>query len=291
MGPTPTRALSISRVAQLERELDVRLFERTARGVYLTDAGQALIGPARRTLNESRSIRGSVASMRDGVRGTLSIVASSAQSDGILGDYLSAFHAALPHVELRVAAAESSVAAADAVVAGEYDIALVEMPVQPALKVLPVVEEEFYALFAGAGITDPTKGIPTMTRELLQGRTMLHLPLAQFPRQRSVQLWHQFGADPLRHLELADCTLQVSVARSGGAVAVLPRVAALAGWGAGLDIAAPPRAIRRTVGFARQRTNTSAQVTRFLGLARRLRPSVNAPISRAATDAMPLPLA
>jgi DNA-binding transcriptional LysR family regulator len=40
----------VRRVLSIERELDVQLFRRKARGVELTDAGRALLGDARATL-------------------------------------------------------------------------------------------------------------------------------------------------------------------------------------------------------------------------------------------------
>jgi len=63
-------ALSVS-VQSLERELDTRLFERTTHQVALTDAGQALLPEARRTLGAAAAARSAVTDANEGMRGTL----------------------------------------------------------------------------------------------------------------------------------------------------------------------------------------------------------------------------
>ena len=267
------------RVALLERELGIRLFERTPRGVFLTDAGRALIGPAKRALRETQSIHDALSSIRDGVRGSLSIIGLANLSGSILGHLIAEFHAVLPEIEIRVVAAESTAAAAAAVEAGEFDLAIVDLPVQASLAVVPVVEEEFYAVFSGGDLSnDPSLPVPTVTKQMLRGRTMLQLPATQFPMQRGAQLWNMIGAEPAAHLEISHCGLLLPVTRSGRAVAVLPRTVAFAGRAEGLDIAAPPQPIRRTVSFARHRANLSPAVGQFLNLTRRIRPIAAEPI-------------
>jgi DNA-binding transcriptional LysR family regulator len=270
------------RVALLEQELDARLFIRTQRGVYLTDAGRAVIGPARRALRDANSIRDAVASVRDGSRGSLSIIGTTSLSRSILGFLLSEFHAVFPAIDIRVVPSDSSASAAEAVEAGQHDLAIVEMPAPTTLEALPVIEEDFYAVFAGGGITGTTDAdIPLVTKSMLEGRTLLHLPPAAFPMQRGTQLWKQIGVQPAAHLEIPECDLQLAVTRTGRAVAVVPRTVALEARAAGLDVAAPPRPIRRTVGIARHPSNSSPAVTRFLDLARRLRPDTSRAVDRA----------
>lgn len=276
------------RVALLERELDTRLFERTPRGVFLTEAGKALLGPAKRALRETQSIREAVESVRDGSRGSLTIVGMTNLSVGILGHLLAEFHSALPEIDIRVISSESSAASAAAVEAGEYDIAIVDTPVPATLTVLPIASEEFYAVFAGGGFSNTSDAdIPTVTKQMLQGRTMVQLPAAQFPEQRGMQLWDMVGVEPGRRLEISHCGLLLPVARSGRAVAVLPRSVALAGRAEGLDIAAPPRPIHRTVGFATLRSSTSRPVAQFLNLTRLIRPISSDPLNRLSVGTEP----
>ncbi|WP_344682600.1 LysR family transcriptional regulator [Saccharopolyspora taberi] len=60
-------------IARLEEELGARLFERGSRGVQVTAAGEAFLGPARDALAAIERARGEVAAEGSQVRGRLSI--------------------------------------------------------------------------------------------------------------------------------------------------------------------------------------------------------------------------
>src|SRR5487761_1424294 len=94
-------ALSVS-VQGLERELSVRLFDRTTHRVTLTGAGESLLPAARRTLAAAEEIHDLAAQVRGVLRGTLrvGIVQSFAFADvpGLLGT----FRQQHPEVEIQV---------------------------------------------------------------------------------------------------------------------------------------------------------------------------------------------
>jgi DNA-binding transcriptional LysR family regulator len=257
------------RVALLERELDVRLFIRGPRGAYLTDAGKALIEPARRALRATESIRWAIEQVRDGDRGTLSIVGMPNLTGGTLGSLLGEFHQRLPEIEIRVVQAESTAAAAAMVEAGTYDLAIIDQPVvSPALSVARVLVEDFLALMpAGSTGADHDAELRTVTQAMLLGLTMVHLPVARFPKQPGAQLFSMLAAEPSTRIEVPDCNMMVQLTQSGRAVAVLPRTVALAGQRDGIDLALPPTPIHRSVSIARHRGNRSAAARQFLQLA------------------------
>src|SRR5580704_9187694 len=79
-----TRAASRLHVSQpslsqtlraLEGELGVELFHRVGRGLELSAAGQALIGPAREVLSAIDTARGAVGEVAEVLAGTLQIAA------------------------------------------------------------------------------------------------------------------------------------------------------------------------------------------------------------------------
>lgn len=259
------------RVAQLERELDTRLFIRTPQGVVVTDTGTALIGPARRALHEAESIRGAIDMVRSGTRGTLSIVGMPNLSTSF-GHAIGQFHEALPEVEFRMATAETTAAAVAMVEAGQHDLAIVDLPLlSDRLVAHPLVKQDFLVVL-GPGDADapPTAPIPTVTVGMLERRTMVHLPASQQPRQRGMMLYEMMRVEPTSHMEVSSCSLLVPIAHSGRTVAVVPRPLAMIARAEGLEVAAPPKPIQRTLAFARHPSNASTAVRRFLNIARAL---------------------
>jgi DNA-binding transcriptional LysR family regulator len=94
-------ALSVS-IRALERDLGVRLFDRTTHGVALTDAGGALLPSARQTLASVEQTRDLAAALKGVLRGTLRI--GIMQSFGYLDvpALLGRFHREHPHVEIEM---------------------------------------------------------------------------------------------------------------------------------------------------------------------------------------------
>ena len=144
------------RVALLERELGARLFERGNSGANLTQAGRALLEPARRVLRETESIRRAVGRIRAGERGTLRIAATPNLSGPMPGRIIGRYHEDFPGIENQVVTAPSRGAAVAAVESGTEDLAIVDLPVDSdMLSAVPLIEEDFLAVFApGATNTD-----------------------------------------------------------------------------------------------------------------------------------------
>ncbi|AKH43723.1 DNA-binding transcriptional LysR family regulator [Altererythrobacter atlanticus] len=80
------------RVGVLERRLGITLFERSTRGVVLTDPGRAFIEVARRIVRDVDGLRDTAKAVRSGLAGQLSMGFSCSLSSGnlrlVLGDIL-----------------------------------------------------------------------------------------------------------------------------------------------------------------------------------------------------------
>src|SRR5580704_13844365 len=124
-------ALSVS-VQALERELGVRLFDRTTHRVTLTGPGEALLPAARRTLTAGDEIRDLAAALKGVLRGRLRVglMQSFAFADvpGVLGR----FHRQHPDVEIQVRpAVGGSAALIEELRHGSVDIAFVALVDHP----------------------------------------------------------------------------------------------------------------------------------------------------------------
>src|ERR1043165_1161838 len=84
----------------LERDLGVKLFDRTTRTVRLTSAGQALVEPARRLLADASAVRRTVRAAHLGEVGRVSVGFAGASSYAALPLLTRAVTSQLPGIEL-----------------------------------------------------------------------------------------------------------------------------------------------------------------------------------------------
>ncbi len=88
-------------VAKVERELDTVLFERLARGVRITDAGRAMLEPARSTLAEAARAVSAVQAVRGLLSGRLRIALIRTATDRV-SRIVAEFHRRYPDVVIEI---------------------------------------------------------------------------------------------------------------------------------------------------------------------------------------------
>lgn len=127
------------RIAQLESNLDIQLFDRLPRKAILSPAGEALLPKARHILSELLDIKTELASLTGDVSGTLRIGTSHHIGLHHLPHLLRQFHTAYPQVKLALQFLGSE-AACEALAQGDLDIAFATLPLEnhPKLDMTPV---------------------------------------------------------------------------------------------------------------------------------------------------------
>jgi DNA-binding transcriptional LysR family regulator len=103
-----TQAAVSQRIAALEQELRIALFDRRTARIALTEAGRLLHVHVRRILDLHRAARQELAGFHPAVRGELAIAASSVPGECFLPALLSAFHREHPGVHVRATVGDSS---------------------------------------------------------------------------------------------------------------------------------------------------------------------------------------
>lgn len=210
-------------IRALEREWGVRLFHRTTHRVELSVEGRALLGEARAALRAADGVRHAVDEVRGGLRGTLrlGILQSSASSGPTsVGAVLAAFRIEHPGVDVVVRQGGSLVSA-DAVRAGELDLAFLGLPDEetPGLRSSTLrVDEQQLACPAG----HPFAQRADVALEELAGE-----PFADVPPTWGVRLGNDraFAAAGVPHdvtYEINDLGTVVDFVRHGLAVACMP---------------------------------------------------------------------
>jgi len=148
--PVAQPALS-HQIRLLEQELGVELFERSRRGVRVTEAGEIFLLRARRALAEVDAAREEIAAFRGLASGRLVIGAMQALAGLDLPRLLAAFHAAHPGIDVSLRE-DSTRDMFTMALRGEIDLAIAALDVeQPAgLEVLPLVREPVLAAVPAA---------------------------------------------------------------------------------------------------------------------------------------------
>jgi len=90
------------RIAQLETQLKAQLFQRTPRGLLLTDAGESVLAGARRVEEEALAIERQADAAQQTLTGTVRISVTEGLGTHWLPKHLAAFHAKYPGVCLEV---------------------------------------------------------------------------------------------------------------------------------------------------------------------------------------------
>lgn len=94
---------AISRqIAALEDEVGAPLFERAARGMVLSEAGQLLLAHARRTLMESAAVLHQIAGLQEAPRDEIRLAASEGAARGFLAEAMAVFHKRRPNTRFRM---------------------------------------------------------------------------------------------------------------------------------------------------------------------------------------------
>jgi len=117
-------AAASRRITQLEDQFGVQLLYRTAKGVELTPAGNAVLFHARALMEQVDQMRAEVSDYSKGAKGMVRIQANASALAQYLPDDLATFAASHPAIKISLAE-ERSGAIVDAVRSGATDIGIV----------------------------------------------------------------------------------------------------------------------------------------------------------------------
>lgn len=157
------------RIAALESELDVNLFDRIGRKVTLTESGIALLPRARNILQQVEDSKRAIQNLSGHIAGKLSIGTSHHIGLHRLPPVLRAFTHAYPDVELDLHFMDSE-EACHAVEHGELELGIVTLPLQPA-----------HLLLTREVWPDPLDIVVNQDHPLAQVKKVLPKHLAEFP--------------------------------------------------------------------------------------------------------------
>ncbi|MCU4185523.1 LysR family transcriptional regulator [Acidiferrimicrobium sp. IK] len=135
-------------VAELEAELGGPLFHRLGRSVSLTDAGAALVGPARSVLRSLDAARQVASELTGLARGRLELSALRTLSSDPLPELLGRFCRLYPQIDVRLASPDHPAELVEQIRSGEAEIGLTAVAgIPPGLVAVPIGAQSFQVVF------------------------------------------------------------------------------------------------------------------------------------------------
>lgn len=89
-------------ISALESELDIRLFDRTGRGIRLTSEGEDLLRRSRRLVGEAEALGARASALRGGQTGILRVGATPQNLENLLAGFLARYRRGHPGVEVHL---------------------------------------------------------------------------------------------------------------------------------------------------------------------------------------------
>jgi DNA-binding transcriptional LysR family regulator len=207
-------------IRNLERELDVLLFHRIGRRIELTEAGRAMIEPARQVLRDLDTVKATAQSVQGLHTGRLEIASMPSPAVQPLSTMIGAYLRSYPAMRVDVRAAATAPAVIEAVRTGAVEIGLAGTAAEllsADVEVHAVARQRFVVLAPPDGTLRPGRGVRLAD---LAGLTAIVAP----PGTRARQLVDEVRdrGVPLRiGVEAAHREAVLPLVRQGAGVAVV----------------------------------------------------------------------
>ena len=209
-------------IKQLEGQLGGKLFNRTHKGMELSETGGKQIFPlvekALKLFDEAES---KYAELKDTATGVVRICASDTVATHFLLPYIKAYHEKYPDVNLILQNGTSN-ETIELLKSKKGDLGFVNLPIEDSdinlSKTIMQLHDTFVASKEFINLKDKTVDL-----KLLQDYPLLMLELSTATRQAIVSFAHSLGIHLHPEIELASLELMTELAKSGIGIACIPR--------------------------------------------------------------------
>jgi DNA-binding transcriptional LysR family regulator len=268
-----TRAAQRLRVAQpslsqalraFESELGVVLFHRVGRGLRLSTAGEALIGPARQIQRAIHEARDAITDALELRTGTLEIAALATLAVDPMAGLIGRFRASYPGVEVRVLEPEGADQVGALVREGACELGAAHLPLSRSQLIAhPLGEQELQFVLPPHTLAGERS---------LGARELARTPLVVSPPGTSTRMLLEqalaaVGVTPQIAVQTAAREAIIPLVLAGAGAALLPAALAEEARRRGATVRSARPAITRTVGLVHRKGSLSPAAHAFLELA------------------------
>jgi DNA-binding transcriptional LysR family regulator len=217
-----TQPAATKLLLQLEDSIGEKLFERLARGMRPTPAGEVLIRYARRVLTDFGAVREEMGALRSGLSGALRLAAVPGAVPALLAPALLEYRRRHPQVALAVAVGTSDVVLAQ-LARGDVDLVLGRLTEgfsEQEFAITPLLEEAMQVVVR--------KGHPAFARKRLQLHELgdwswVLQPAGSPQRGRLEAALREVGVHQrLDYIETASSTVTTALLASSDMAALMP---------------------------------------------------------------------
>lgn len=209
-------------IKQLETQLGGKLFNRTHKGMELTETGgRQIFDTVEKALKLFDEAESKYAELKDTATGMVRICASDTVSTHFLLPYIKEYHEKYPNVNLVLQNCTSS-ETIELLKAGKGDIGFVNLPIDDTEINLSNTVMQLHDTFVCSDkFKELTDGVVDLKR--LQDYPLLMLELSTATRQAIVSFAHSQGIHLHPEIELASLELMCMLAKNGIGIACIPR--------------------------------------------------------------------
>lgn len=212
-------------IRNLEQELGAPLFLRSARGVTLTNAGEAALASARAALAQAEQVRQTVREGFRGERGRLTVGFVSSAIFALLPRLIPLYQMRFPHVEL-VLEESTSVDITNNIRARRMDLGFVRLPLIEAAH-LDVSVMEVDEMMAVVPENHPLAQRQAVPLRLLASERFVIYPHSSVLYAHILMACHEAGFTPRVAQEAAYVPTILSLVKSGLGVGLVPSISTL----------------------------------------------------------------
>jgi LysR family carnitine catabolism transcriptional activator len=252
-------------VRALESELGAELFDRVGRGLRLSAAGEALVGPARQVLRAFDEARDAITGIVELRTGRLELAALATLAVDPMANLIGRFRERYPGIEVRVHEPESADGVRALVRDGTCELGAAHLPLTGGQLIAhPLGRQELLFVL-------PPESIPDSDRPL-GARELARTPLVVSPPGTSTRILLEqaltaVGVTPEIAVETAAREAIVPLVLAGAGAALLPAPLAREAQRRGAAVRSARPKITRTVGLVHRSSRLSPTAAAFLALA------------------------
>ncbi len=209
-------------IKQLETQLGGKLFNRTHKGMELSETGgKQIFSTVEKALKLFDEAESKYTELKDTATGIVRICASDTVSTHVLIPYIKEYHAKYPNVNLILQNGTSS-ETIEMLKNGKGDIGFVNLPIDDSDINLSNTVMQLHDTFVASDKFCELFG-ETIDLKRLQDYPLLMLELSTATRQAIVSFAHSQGVHLHPEIELASLELMTELAKNGIGIACIPK--------------------------------------------------------------------